>query len=471
MTVTSRRDRWRLAAYAVASVLAAAVSACLWGIPLPLGDNVAFLLEVQHLSLWEVLRERFLATNYLRPFYWGQLKLLLEASNGHYFVVFRGLHVLQFVAVVLLFVRAADVRGAAGFVALSIAVTALLGLHTLTRSLTEGPLTAVLCVAVAVNLSFSRAPSAWRDAAAVLLLVYAAFSVEVGLLVWVTYAAAFLAGCRGLSWKGVAASTAVVAIYFALRLVLLPSAGQGLPARETGVGFSIREPAAAVAALGGRPQLHAYNIASAVGSVLFSEPREGVWQFVRRAREDELAPWLWINVATSTLTTLCLLPFAVASLGRWRRGTMTREDRLVIVFGAVLAASAAMSFSYTRDAIMGPAGMLYALAAYAAFHAFLLRLPMLRAPARAVAAAVLIAAAIGWAVRAGGLTYLIRDAAFETRNDWAMAIERLEFTGHMPDDEEGRALVHALRRDALERVAPNPHFAQPWAEEYFDRLF
>jgi hypothetical protein len=96
---------------------------------------------------------------------------------------------------------------------------------------------------------------------------------------------------------------------------------------------------------------------------------------------------------------------------------------------------------------------------------------MLNPVARPLAAAVLIAAASGWAVRAGGLTYLIRDAAFETRNDWAMAVERLEYTGHMPDDEEGRALVHALRRDALDRVAPNPHFAQPWAEEYFDRLF
>src|ERR1700752_3378732 len=83
-------SRWTTLAYGVTAAMVLGVGACMWGIPLPLTDNIAFLLEVQQVPLAEVLRERFLATNYFRPFQWGQLKLLLSVSNGEYFLTFRG---------------------------------------------------------------------------------------------------------------------------------------------------------------------------------------------------------------------------------------------------------------------------------------------------------------------------------------------------------------------------------------------
>ena len=78
---------------------------------------------------------------------------------------------------------------------------------------------------------------------------------------------------------------------------------------------------------------------------------------------------------------------------------------------------------------------------------------------------------MGWSARAAGLTYVLRDSAFERRNDWAMGVEYLERTGHMPSHAEGRALVNAFRDDALARPAPSPRWAQPWLEDYVDRLF
>jgi hypothetical protein len=187
--------------------------------------------------------------------------------------------------------------------------------------------------------------------------------------------------------------------------------------------------------------------------------------------QGELAPWLWINVVTSAMTTASLGWFMMTRLRAWRHFQLTRDDRLVLVFVAILGVSAGISLAYTRDVIMSPAGVFYALAASVAFHHQLTRLSSQRVPLRLASAAVLMVVSIGWSIRAAGLTYLIRDAAFEIRNDWAMGSERLERAGHAPSDEDGRALVRSMRQHALSRPAPNPWLAQPWAERYFDRRF
>ena len=464
--------RWTVYAWATAAATTVGIAACMWGIPLPLTDNVAFLLEVQPRSFGELFRERVLATNYFRPLYWVQLKALLEiAAGGHYFLAFRGFHVLQLAITVFLFTRVLRVGTAAAFVAFSIALMALFGLHTLTLSLIEGPLTAILCCTAAVWLSFGERPSPWRTAASIGLLVYGALSVELGLLVWVVYVSAWIVGCRGLSRTALTATTALVAAYFILRFAVLPSADSGLVHRETGVGFGMLEPSDAAAALGGPVGLYAYNVGSSVMSVLLSEPRAGVWEFMRRYTMGEVAPWQWIHVVSSAVSSLCLAWFVAARRRAWWKGAFTREDRLVWVFAAVLAASAVMSFAYTREAVLGPAGILYAMALFAACHAMLTRLPALRWPARSAVWVLLLAISVGWTARAAGLAYVLRDSAFERRNDWAVGIEYLAETGHLPEDPAGRALVDALQDDALRRFVPSPRWAQPWIEEYADRLF
>ena len=465
-------SRWTAFAYALAGAMVLGVGACMWGIPLPLTDNVALLLEVQHVPLGDILRERFLATNYFRPFFWAQLKVLLSLSHGWYFPTFRGFHVLEMALLALLFTRVLHVRTAPAFVAFGIGLMVLFGLHTMTIGLIEGPLTAVFCCALAVNLSFAEGSSRWRALASVLLLLYAALSVELGLLVWVCYVTAFCVGCRGLSRAAVGVNTGIVALYFVLRFVLLPSAESDLVHRETGVGFTMREPAAAIEALGGRAsQLYVYNIGSSILTVLFSEPRAGIWEFARRYALTDVAPWQWIHLITSALTTLCLIWYVATRARAWRHWSFTREDRLIWVFGSVLTASAVMSFAYTREAVMSPAGVLYAMSACVVFHAMLARLHAARWPARVLISALLAIASIGWSARAAGLTYVLRDSAFERRNDWAMGVQYLERTGHMPTHDEGRALVHAFRDDALTRPVPSPRWAQPWLEDYVDRLF
>jgi hypothetical protein len=464
--------RWNRFAYAMAAAMTIGVGACMWGVPLPLTDNVAFLLEVQPKSLGEILRERFLATNYFRPFFLAQMKVLLSLANGHYFLAFRGFHVLQLAVTVLLFTRLLRVNTAASWAAFAIALMVLFGMHTLTISLIEGPLTAIFCCVAAVYLSFGDRPSFRRTALSALLLVYAALSVEIGLLVWVVYASAWIAGSRGLSGRAVALNTGLTVIYFVLRLAVLPSAEEGFVHRETGVGFTMMDPDDAVEALGGKAtNLYAYNVASSIASVLLSEPRAGVWEFSRRYALGEVAPWQWIHLVSSAVTSLALFWYVARRLWSWMRLSLTRDDRIVVVFAGVLAASAVMSFAYTREAILGPAGVLFAMTAFVVWRAMLAELPTMRWPTRAIACALLVVASAGWSARAAGTTYLLRDAAFERRNDWALGVEYLTRVGHMPTAPDGIALVEALREDALAREVPSPRWAQPWIEEYVDRLF
>lgn len=452
---------WTRAAYAAGFVLALGLGFCIWGIPLPVRDFTTFMFEFQQESPWETLVKRTFATNYFRPLFFMQWRLQFDLSNGHYVLAFRGLQAAQLIAIVLLFLRVLKVRTLAGFTAACMALAVMLGLHTIINGLREGPLTAVFACALALNVSFGTRSSWSRDVAATLLLVYAALSVELGVLVWVIYVAAFLVGRRGVSLSGVALSTAVLAAYFVLRFAVLdPGASDMLTRRIDG------------GAVGGRPiAIYLHNIAASVLSVLFSEPRNGVWEFARRASAGELAPWLWINVVTSTLTTGCLAWYVATQSRAWYGRTVTRKDQLVLVSLAVLAGNATLGFAYTKDVMLSPAGLLYAVAAFVAFEAALTRLPTARVPVRTLGTLALLAVSIGWSIRTVGLGYVLRETAFVRRNEWATGIESLIRDGQLPNDPRAKALVEQFRRDAIHAHIPNPWLAHPWAERYFDRVF
>jgi hypothetical protein len=473
--VLSVNSPWTTAAYGGASVVALGIAACMWGIPLPLTDFTVFLLELEPLSLWDVIVSRLQTTGNFRPLYFAQMKILLEtseAANGRYFEVFKLFYAAQWVATVLLLVRLMRVRTAVDWAAASVALMVLIGMHTIINVLREGPLTIVFCCALALNLSFAERRSAWRDTAGVLLLIFSAMAVELGLLVWVCYIAAYLVGCRGLSRTSLTLCTALVVAYLALRFVVLDPGGGGLNFRETGFGMTTKSVEEIMRLVGGRRVvLYAYNVAASVLTVLFSEPRQGVFLFVNSLMTDEWRAWLWVNVIASVFSSGFLLWLAIRRLPAWQRYTLTHEDRLVMVFVAVLLANATISFAYTRDVIMSPAGLLYALAVYAAVREMLMRYPAMRPPFRLLVTAALLILSVAWTMRAVGTTYVLRDTAFDKRNDWGTGIERLEERGQMPVDERRRAFVRHLRRDALEMPTPAPGLAQPWAEEWADQVY
>ena len=222
-------SRCTVLAYALAAAWCWAwARAC--GGSLPLTDNIAFLLEVQQVPLADVLRERFLAHQLFRPFQWGQLSCSCRCRTENTTHLPRIPRRADGVDGAVLHARAAR-SSAAALAALSIALMALFGLHTMTIGLIEGPLTAVLCCVIAVNLSMADRPSGWRTLASVLLLILRRLSVELGLLVWVVTWRPLLSESRGLSGVAVGVNTALVdsVLRPSLRAARVGGRGTGAP--------------------------------------------------------------------------------------------------------------------------------------------------------------------------------------------------------------------------------------------------
>jgi hypothetical protein len=145
------------------------------------------------------------------------------------------------------------------------------------------------------------------------------------------------------------------------------------------------------------------------------------------------------------------------------------DDRLVLLFLAVLLANAGLCLVYVKDVIMSPAGTLYAVAAFIATRA-LLATPT-RAFGRFPVAPVLIVAlvAAGWGWRMLGIHYNLRARAATTRTEWAYE-DLWETNNHVTiDTPRAAALKQTLMDDAIWRRPAPPRLDLGWPEQGFDK--
>ncbi|MEQ1572685.1 MAG: hypothetical protein ABL993_00430 [Vicinamibacterales bacterium] len=468
--------RWRTAAHGFALLAGGLLAVFLLGIPVQLSDSLANLLPFPDASLAEIVRRGFQPGPYLRPFLTGLLKLVFDLSGGHYFAWFRGFQAIQVVALLVLVVRILGPRTLWGASLVPLALAALLGMHTFAGTVREAfPintfLTILLCCAGAASLSESRSRPV-VDLAAVLLLIFAMLTVETGLLVWVVFVVAWLIGARGVSRRGMVALTVCLAGYFVFRFVILGGATPGLSERDSGFGLSTYGGDDLARMFGNNPMLfYAYNVTSAMATVLFAEPRGGVWAAVRDALSGDLRWWQIINVLTSVLTTSLIARHVVSRWRHWRQGLVDDDDRLVLLFLALLPANALFAYAYAKDVIMSPAGLFYALAAYAAVKSAA-ESAAGKVTLRSISVVVCLAlVACGWSVRFVGLHYNLRQRAASVRDEWAYFSDwqREQGPSEMLVTPTHRRIRDSLYEDAIRRTPKPPALALSWADEIFDR--
>jgi hypothetical protein len=454
------------AAFAYALVLFFGVAYDLTRMPLQVFDSLEEILDAQQSpGVGASFVGGFQTSSYLRPLRVTQTKILFDAAGGHYFAAYKGFHITLLLAAFWLFVRALRVETPADLAAAVFALTVFTGMHTFIGTLKEAfPVNHFLEIVVfslaALNLVQARRRW-WTDAAAVLLLAVACLTLESGVLVWVVIVAGYVVGWRGVSRGALIAATTVLIAYLAIRFAWV-DAGIGSMESASGYGVAALEPAQIRERFAGRMWLfYAYTTMSQVLSVLFAEPRHGVWIAVRSSLAGDLPPRLLINVLTSAATTLLI---AIASVGVWRQQGAGR--RCLLVSAAVLAANALLSFAYAKDEIISVAGAFYALAAYAALR-HLLNRP--HGGLHAVVLAVMMTVAgLGWCVRTLGVHHVLRTQAFNHHNDWAEVESFLESRGSALSEPGARALVRRLQAEALAMPVSNPWFMQRWAERVFD---
>lgn len=464
--------RSRAAVLALAAVLAAAIAYDLWRMPVQVSDALTEILDGQASpSIATSFGNAIGTTSYLRPLRIAQIKALFDLAQGrHYRFVYRGFHALLIVLLIWLFVRALPIESPLDAAAAAVALTVLVGLHTFLGFLREAfPINHFLEIAVlvlvALNLALSR--GGWLiDLLAGFIFVFAALTLESGVLIWVVIATAWMLGLRGVSTRGLVFVTALLAGYFVLRFWYLETGLPSLTERTSGFFLERLEPSEIQQRFGDRRFVfYAYNVAASLLSVLFSEPRDGLFVATRAWRGGDVHPQAYLTVLSSAVMTLTM---AWAALHWWRRGsTLGRSGRLAVIAVVILAANAALSFSYTKDDIIAVAGVFYAFAAFAAIRAALEFAQAGGVVRGVLVSVVLLALASAWAMRSSGVHHVMNEHAFRTRNDWAELPMRWQQEGRWPKEPQALAVVERLRDLALQADMPNPQLLPEWRSQWY----
>jgi len=457
-------------AYAYGLLVAAVLGYFLFGLVIQVSDSFGNLLAVQTPTLGELVTSQFTQRGYLRPLLWAQLKVVYELSDGQYYLWFRTIHVVQVVLLILLYLRLVRPATALDAALVPLALAVLVGAHTFVPMVREafpinGFLTiAVACVAVAA-LAFREEPRWYWDALAIALFLGSVLTVESGILIWVVCAGAYVLGARGLSRRAVLAMTVCLAAYLGLRQLFLDVGAPSLAERASGFGFRILEPSDLIARFSSQPwTFYAYNVVSSVSTVLFSEPKGGVWRFAFEVTTGSVHPWTAVSVASSSAATALVVWFAWRRRDRLRTWTFEHDDRLVWLFVVILAANAAISFPYTKNVIMSPAGVFLGLAVTAASREWFAGRTRMPVVVTSVLFAVLTC---GWAYRVAGNHYNLRWTAAEQRAVWVSVddwLTRQRIALHAGD---GPALRDGLRQDALWNH-PTPYQPSSRWKQWFD---
>jgi hypothetical protein len=326
-------------------------------------------------------------------------------------------------------------------------------------------MTILLCCYGAAVISLGP-PRWWRDAAAFLLFVFAALTVESGLLIWVVFVAAWMVGARGVSRWGIAAQWALLAGYFVLRFGILHVGTPRLEERSSGFGFSSRDPADLIASFGGNPlPFYAYNVVSSVLTVFFGEPRAGVWGTVH----DVLVTHEYITprsalVLACTLGSLIILRYVWRRRREWLAFQFGRTDQIVFIFFGVTAANAVISYPYTKDVIMSPAGIFFAAALTVTLREFL-QDALTATTIRATMSGVLVTAlSLAWAVCLVTAHFGLRYAAAQTRAEWAYVDAWLEREHQVPTEPAAAEMKRRLQDEAIRLHPMRPPVRAPWID-------
>lgn len=461
-------------AWVAAALMAAAVSFSLLRIPIQVPDSLVVMLQAQaapSASLTNFVGEQ----GFLRPIYMSQTRLLLDAAAGnHYFLIFRGFHVLLVATLFILFVVAARVHTWTEFAAFAFALVVLTGHHTFRGNVWESyPVNHYLEIAICCLAAFVLCQSRggwWADLLALVLFALASLTLESGLIVWVVCVAARITGLRGVSWRGVALVTIALAAYLYVRFAYYSTGMPSLDERAMGFGLGRLDRGDVVARFGDAPYLlYVYNVVASAMSVLFSEPRGGTFEITRRWLAGEAMPSVVVSVVSTIVATGLLAWFGATRLRVWLARRFEDDDQVVLVFLAVTAANAAICYAYTKDEIMSTAGAFYALAVFAAARAAMIRFSAV--PRRALATVALtllfVAGSASWATRSTGLHYHMYHSGYYLRNEWATVDQWLDQQRVDVSTSEGKRLVAALRVAAIEMPMLHPHFLPRWAERWF----
>ena len=474
MVGTALRSPATTLAIVLATLITMPLADSLYRVPIQVSDSLEpIVIAVKYDSAQQLLHDSvtFSPTTF-RPLRYLQARALLavtRATGLTYHAVFRGLHVVLLVMLVALFMAAVRVRDWPDLVAFTVAFPVLLGIHTFLSMLLEAfpvnHFAQVGVCAMGVLVLAQHQPRWFVPVVACVLLALSLSVIESGAMVWVTVICCAAAGLRGINRTTVVATTIVFAGYLLLRHVLGISS-PGIGGHGSGFGDRFYSPEELAQRFGAHPLgFMIYNVTGGLASLLFAEPRQGVYSLLTAWRRGEIHPVVLINVISSSANTALLIWYAAARLPR-SRSAWSGADRTFVAACAAFIVNAAFNAVYIKDEIMSPAGLFYAIATFVAVRAVIDSLPRETLAAASFATCFLVVLGSFWTFRAVGVHYQLRYQAFTTRNDWVEVL-RPDKHDEWPQNAEEFTLTQRIRAEAIGRRTTSPSFMPRWTDRYW----
>ena len=468
------RSRATLLALIVAALITIPAADSLYRVPVQVSDSLEPIIVAQKAGSTLSLLENsitFSPTTF-RPSRYLQARWLLQVADTTgltYNAIFRGVHVALLVLLVLLFLLAVRVRDWTDLAALTVAFPVLIGIHTFVAMLLEAfPVNhyaEIGACALAVFVLAQRPPRWFVPVVVCVLLGCALSVVESGAMVWITAICCAAAGLPGIKRSTVLATTVMFAGYLVLRHAL-GIVSPGIGGHGSGFGATFYSAEELAQRFGAHPLgFMLYNVAGGLASLLFSEPRNGVYSLLIAWRDREIHPVVLINILSSLATTSLLVWYAVTRVST-KRSAWSHAERAFAAAAAVFLINALLTAVYIKDEIISVGGLFYAVCTFIAVRALIESLPRRSGAVAFLMTLFLATDAALWTFRVAGVHYQLRYDAFKIRNDWVEVL-REDKRDDWPHDRPELALTRRLRGEALERRTTSPSFMPRWGDRYW----
>jgi hypothetical protein len=468
-----------IAAILIAACFAAGTAQALLRTPVQVSDALETILRASRspTPIGAFTRSFTYSSQMLRPMGYAATNAVLHvatAAGTSSRTAFRAVHAALACALFALFTFVAWPRSRIDLVLFPLVLTMLVGMHSFAGMMREAyPINHFLEVAVyaLIVLAAARSRGRWiADVVAIVSIALALLTLEAGVLTWVVAVTAWMAGWRGISRRALVAATLMIGAYAVWRIGYLHIHAGGVGDHSTGFGNTMLSVDEQIARFGIHPlRFFSYNALSAMASVLFSEPRDGVWALVGIHRTPAGValppPSIFIEIASSAGATAVIL-WAIA---RWRRGKLDDPQTfvpLLTVAAAVVLASGAISYAYNKDEIISTAGVFYVLAVGAALREATLTLTRTEGTRRAIATCAIAALSIVWAWRAVGFEYKMLRSASKARSEWAWVLPP-GGAGKPPLEPIDRGIATSLKTEAMFPTVVDYRLLPHWMERYW----
>ena len=407
-----------MAALATAAPLTVVLCLTIWHTPFPISEAVANFEDAASPRVWEI----FLPTRaYYRPIYQFLLAMIWQHGGtlDTRLATIKLMHVVPVALLVVLLVRYLRPRTMVDAAAATLATAVLLGSPGFRDNL-EIPLSYTIVgmpILLYLWMLVHQAPRRWHVPVAALLAIVAIGFKEQGLIVLPVVLVAWWTRAPGATRGMAITMTAIGVAYVALRLY---GRSHWSPFEQSiGFGFSELQPSEAVARFGTLPLwIYAYNGASTIANVLFSDPTRGIFRVVKHVTEGGVEAWEIVEVASATAMTGVIAWWGTRALRAAVRDGWSEDSRVAVALAVALLASGVLSFNYSRDRLGGMALVLYAIAAYLAARHAAARAAVAGRLRFASTAALLMLLAAAWQIRAVATVELARVTSARNQMEW-----------------------------------------------------